>query len=83
MVLTDEVCEAIIDEVYESKEYQNASGYLEKEIMELLGEDELKWAKHNDAYVVLENSVVRKAFEIGYALGKADKQSIEVVATAL
>ncbi|MFD1677418.1 hypothetical protein [Alicyclobacillus fodiniaquatilis] len=82
-MLTDEVCEAIIEEVYESEEYQNASSFLEGEIMALLGENELMWARHNDAYTMLENSVARKAFEIGYSLGKADKQSIEVVATAL
>ncbi|KPV45497.1 hypothetical protein [Alicyclobacillus ferrooxydans] len=82
-ILTDDICDEIISGVYDSQEYQAASSYLESEIIKLLGEDELKWAKHNDAYMMLENSVVRKAVEIGYALGKADKQSIEVVATAL
>ncbi|MFD1674299.1 hypothetical protein [Alicyclobacillus fodiniaquatilis] len=82
-ILTEELCDAIISEAYDSKEYQTASSYLESEIMKMLGEDEAQWSKHNDAYTMLENSVVRKAFEIGYALGKADKQSIEVVSAAL
>lgn len=83
LMLTEEMCDEIISEAYDSEEYQTASSYLEVEIMQMLGEDELKWAKHNDAYAALENSVARKAFELGYALGKADKQSTEVVAAAL
>lgn len=83
MILTEELCDVIISEAYDSEEYQMASSYLEAEIIKILGEDELMWARHNDAYTMLENSVVRKAFEIGYALGKADKKSTELVVTAL
>lgn len=81
MVLTDEVCEAIMDEVFESEEYQNASSFLETEIIKLLGDDEESWSRHNDAYVALENAIVRRTAEIVYALRLADKESIETVAT--
>ncbi|MFB5191700.1 hypothetical protein [Alicyclobacillus fastidiosus] len=80
MVLTDEVCEAIMDEVYESEEYQNASSFLEAEIIELLGDNEEKWAKHNDAYVALENAIVRKLFQRVYASGVNDGKQIAVAA---
>jgi hypothetical protein len=83
MILTEELCDAIISEAYDSEEYQAASSHLKAEIMKMLGEDEQMWARHNDAYTMLENSIVQKAFEMGYALGKADKKSTELVVTAL
>jgi hypothetical protein len=82
-ILTEELCDEIISEVLDSMEYQIASSFLEEEIMKLHGENEFAWARHNDAYVALENLVARKAFEIGYAHGKADKQSVEVATAAL
>lgn len=80
MILTDEVCEAIMDEVYESEEYQKASGFLESEVMKLLGDDEGKWARHNDAYVALENAIVRQLFQLVYASGVNDGKQIAVAA---
>ncbi|WP_067622848.1 hypothetical protein [Alicyclobacillus acidiphilus] len=80
MVLTDEVCEAIMDEVYESEEYQDASSFLEAEIMELLGGDEEKWSRHNDAYVALENAIVRTLFQVVYSSGVNDGKQIAIAA---
>ena len=80
MVLTDELCEAIIDEVYESEEYQNASVFLESEIAQLLGDNEEEWAKHNDAYVALENAIVRTLFQVVYSSGVNDGKQIAVAA---
>ena len=78
MVLTEETCEAIMDEVYESEEYQKASSFLETEVTQLLGSDEEKWARHNDAYVALENAIVRKLFQLVYASGVNDGKQIAV-----
>lgn len=68
VTLSEELCEAIIDQLAndDNTDYAQANNRLVSEIYGLVGEDEEKLARINDALVAFENSIVRPAYKVGY-----------------
>ncbi|QSO50835.1 hypothetical protein JZ785_18330 [Alicyclobacillus curvatus] len=78
LTLSEELCEAIIDQLAndDNSDYAQANTRLVNEIYELVGEDEEKLARINDALVAFENSIVRPAYKVGYDDARANSQPI-------
>ncbi|GEO27481.1 hypothetical protein Alches_25830 [Alicyclobacillus hesperidum subsp. aegles] len=76
-ILTDEACEEVISQLVEDDaEYVQASNFLVNEVYALIGEDEEKLSRINDAFVAYENAIVRPVYKVGYADALANNKPV-------